>query len=76
LSFKCSQEEKVRRWEEIRMRQHRLRAMGHGQVKHVNLQSQAYMKSGFTMGEIDGCFSFFARFIFILSGSSCHNYFR
>jgi hypothetical protein len=49
-----SEAEKIRRWQEIKIRQHRLLAEAdHTQPAHI----EQIMKSGFTMSDIKGWFS-------------------
>jgi hypothetical protein len=51
----CREAEKIRRWQEIKIRQHRLLAEAdHTQPAHI----EQIMKSGFTMSDIKGWFSF------------------
>ena len=51
-----SESEKARRWDEIRVRQHRLRSSG---FHRGNPMEQSMLKSGFTMSDIKG-FTFFS----------------
>lgn len=48
----CSEDEKTRRWQDIRVRQHRLRATG--QYIRTNNLEQTIQKAGFTMSDIKG----------------------
>ena len=53
LMFLHSEAEKVRRWQEIKIRQHRLLAeVDQSQPAHI----EQIMKSGFTMSDIKGWF--------------------
>lgn len=47
-----SEEEKMRRWQEIKVRQHRLRAEVDNQTTPAHIEQ--IMKSGFSMSDIKG----------------------
>ena len=51
MSNVFSEEEKARRWQEIRIRQHRLRSSG---FHRGNPMEQSMLKSGFTREDIKG----------------------
>jgi hypothetical protein len=53
LIFVCSEEEKMRRWQEIKIRQHRLLAEA-DQTHPAHIEQ--IMKSGFTMNDIKGLY--------------------
>jgi len=49
-----SEEEKNRRWHEIRIRQHRLKATGQSSRRQDNNFEQSMQKAGFSMSDIKG----------------------
>lgn len=52
----CSEDEKMRRWNEIKIRQHRLKMEADQQVVAPNpAHIENIMKSGFSMTDIKGC---------------------